>query len=72
MSGTCKDCRHWRKNVEPDALGRSSDCLRVQVDGAYATALLDGTRAIVTSTGARLRTGPDFGCNQWEAKEVTT
>lgn len=72
MSGTCKDCRHWLKNVEPDVLAKTSTCLRAQVDGPYATALTSGTKAIVTSTGARLKTAPGFGCNQFEVKEVTT
>ena len=68
MSETCKDCKHWRKNVEPSSLERSSTCLRVETSGAYATGLSHGTKAIVTPAGARLNTGPDFGCNQFEAK----
>ncbi len=68
MSGRCKDCRHWRKNVEPNVLSKTSTCLRVEVAGEYSTALLVGTTAVVTPGGARLHTGPEFGCVQWEAK----
>ncbi len=68
VNGTCKGCKHWRKNVEPSALERTSTCLRVQTSGGYATGLESGTKAIVMPGGARLHTGPDFSCNQWEAK----
>ncbi len=68
MNGTCKACKHWRKNVEPSALHRVSECLRVQTSGAYATGLEVGTKAIVMPVGSALRTGPDFGCNQFERK----
>lgn len=66
MNGMCKDCRFWRKNVSHvDTLKLSSVCLRVDPD---ELAVKEGTRALVIPFGSQLKTGPGFGCNQFEAK----
>lgn len=65
MSETCKTCRFWGKNINShDVLRATSSCLRVDAD---RLALVDGTKALIVPFGSKLKTGPDFGCNQWEA-----
>jgi hypothetical protein len=70
MSGTCKDCRHWRDPQERGELGEvwgfcgKADSKDARpVDASTRAYALDGE-----AYDARLVTAPDFGCSQFEIK----
>ena len=47
----------------------TAPCHRVEAD---KLALVEGTRALIVPFGASLRTGPEFGCNQYQKTERFT
>lgn len=66
MSGTCKDCRYWGK---PDPYSGKGDCERLSTHPVFDSpvelqAVGDGETGLVIFSSP-----PDFGCNQFEAKD---
>ena len=71
MSETCKDCKHWEEPRFEDKTPDYGICsLAWTAEGGGP----EGASRAYAETDdkdyvARLRTAPDFGCNQHESKE---
>lgn len=72
MMGNCRDCQHWKPVQEGRFLG-TGVCLRIVTYLKRAPLKAppppDQSLAFTIQDFANLRTWPDFGCVQFEAKE---
>ena len=71
MSGKCKDCRWWQEIGDPH--GNTPGVCRKAGDHTQqkdrdGSLRADGFYAVYGDRPADLVTGPDFGCNHFEAK----
>lgn len=71
MSGTCKDCKHWRNLVEEGTHGKCS----LIASNEYGDSDTNDWKALpqygagAIEMQAYLLTTHDFGCNQYEPKD---
>lgn len=71
MSGTCKDCRFWDNSRYDWAdTGKSGWGYCELVSSPWEGVVYESNAGILDGTSdSLLVTAPDFGCNQFEAKE---
>jgi hypothetical protein len=72
MSGTCRDCRFWEELTYRPGTGNCLATLNGE-KGAYGNPIHDTSKALAQGEdgySAVLQTDQDFGCVQFEAREV--